>query len=63
MAALPSPCRPSTRPSAADVAVGRKLELDLGAPGPVAVLDGEGRFLALYEQRGPVAAAVAVFTS
>lgn len=48
---------------AAAVAVGRKLALDLGAPGPVAVFDGAGRFLALYEQRGEVAAAVAVFTS
>ena len=57
------PTRTVDEQGAADVAVGRKLELDLGAPGPVAVLDGEGRFLALYEQRGPVAAAVAVFTS
>jgi tRNA pseudouridine55 synthase len=45
----------------ADVRVGRKLELDLGAPGPVAVLSTAGEFLALYEQRGQVAAAVAVF--
>lgn len=46
----------------ADVSVGRRLAVDLGASGPVAVLGPEGAFLALYEQRGPVAAAVAVFT-
>jgi tRNA pseudouridine55 synthase len=40
---------------------GRALELDLGAPGPVAVFAPDGRFLALYEQHGPVARAVAVF--
>jgi tRNA pseudouridine55 synthase len=45
----------------ADVAVGRKLHLDLGASGPVAVLGPAGDFLALYEQRGPVAAPIAVF--
>jgi tRNA pseudouridine55 synthase len=45
----------------ADVRVGRKLELDLGASGPVAVLSPAGEFLALYEQRGRIAAAVAVF--
>lgn len=48
---------------AASVAVGRKLRLDLGATGPVAVFDGAGEFLALYEQRGEAAAPVAVFTS
>ncbi|HEX6248131.1 MAG TPA: tRNA pseudouridine(55) synthase TruB [Nocardioidaceae bacterium] len=48
---------------AASVLVGRKLDVDLGGPGPVAVFDEAGEFLALYEQRGPVAAAVAVFAS
>jgi tRNA pseudouridine55 synthase len=47
---------------ARDVAVGRKLALDLGAPGPVAVFAPDGQFLALYEQRGDSAAPVAVFT-
>jgi tRNA pseudouridine55 synthase len=46
---------------ARDVGFGRRLETDLGAPGPVALLDPDGRLLALYEQRGPVAAPVAVF--
>jgi len=45
----------------ADVRVGRKLELELGAAGPVALLSPAGELLALYEQRGPTAAAVAVF--
>jgi len=47
---------------AADVRVGRRLVLDLGAPGPVALFGPEGEFLALYEQRGDEARAVAVFT-
>jgi tRNA pseudouridine55 synthase len=47
---------------ARDISYGRKLEVDLGAEGPVAVVDESGRFLALYEQRGPLAAAVAVFS-
>lgn len=58
-------CFPSVDLDAAgarDVAVGRKLELDLGAPGPVAVFAPDGVFLALYEQRGASAAPVAVFT-
>ena len=46
---------------ARDVGFGRKLALDLSAPGPVAVFDPDGRFLALYEQRGDLAAPVAVF--
>jgi tRNA pseudouridine55 synthase len=47
---------------AADVRFGRALPgLDLGAPGPVAVFAPSGEFLALYEQRGPDARAVAVF--
>jgi tRNA pseudouridine55 synthase len=47
---------------ARDISFGRKLPVDLGAPGPVAVLDTQGTFLALYEQAGAVAAPVAVFT-
>jgi tRNA pseudouridine55 synthase len=46
---------------ARDVGHGRRLGVDLGAPGPVAVFDPDGSFLALYEQRGEVAAPVAVF--
>ena len=45
-----------------DVRFGRTLGIDLGAEGPVAVLAETGEFLALYEQRGRVAAAIAVFT-
>ncbi|MCB0908795.1 MAG: tRNA pseudouridine(55) synthase TruB, partial [Nocardioidaceae bacterium] len=47
---------------AADVRVGRRLAVDLGASGPVAVFAPDGQFLALYEQRGDEARAVAVFT-
>jgi len=43
------------------VSVGRKLPLDLGTSGPVAVVDGNGSFLALYEQRDATAVPVAVF--
>jgi tRNA pseudouridine55 synthase len=46
---------------ARDVGFGRRLELDLGAEGPVAVFAPDGSFLALYEQRDGVAAPVAVF--
>ncbi len=46
---------------ARDVGYGRRLGVVLGAPGPVAVFDPAGSFLALYEQRGEVAAPVAVF--
>ena len=46
---------------ARDVAFGRHLELALPAEGPVAVFDPDGRFLALYEQDGERAKAVAVF--
>lgn len=59
-------CFPSVDLTQADadaVRVGRKLATDLGATGPVAVFDPAGEFLALYEQRGDVAAAVAVFAS
>jgi tRNA pseudouridine55 synthase len=46
---------------ARDVGYGRKLGATLGGTGAVAVFDPAGRFLALYEQRGEVAAPVAVF--
>jgi tRNA pseudouridine55 synthase len=49
---------------ARDVRVGRRLVLALPpspAGGPVALFDPAGDFLALYEQRGEVAAPVAVF--
>ena len=45
---------------ARDVGYGRRLEAAVGE-GTVAVLGPDGRFLALYEQRGPLAAPVAVF--
>lgn len=57
------PARTLAEADAASVAVGRRLEVDLGTAGPVALFDEAGEFLALYEQQGPVAAAVAVFTS
>lgn len=44
---------------AADVRVGRALDLDLA--GLAAVFSPEGEFLALYEPRGDIAKAVAVF--
>ncbi|MFN8194872.1 MAG: tRNA pseudouridine(55) synthase TruB [Nocardioidaceae bacterium] len=50
-------------PDAASVRVGRRLPLDLGADGPVAVFAPDGEFLALYEQRGAEARPVAVFCS
>ena len=56
------PVRELTEEQAADVRVGRRLEADLGAAGPVAVFAPTGGFLALYEQRGPLALPVAVFT-
>ena len=43
------------------VSHGRPLETEIGAAGPVAVFGPDGRFLALYEQHGPFARAVAVF--
>jgi tRNA pseudouridine55 synthase len=46
---------------ALDVRFGRKLALDLGGDGPHALFAPAGEFLALYEQDGPVARAVAVF--
>lgn len=51
-----------TSEQATDVRFGRVLtSIDLGAPGPVALFDPSGEFLALYEQRGGTARAVAVF--
>ena len=46
---------------ATDVGFGRKLALDLGPRGPVALFAPDGGFLALYEQDGELARAVAVF--
>jgi tRNA pseudouridine55 synthase len=57
------PSRDLDDAEAASVSVGRRLGLDLGVEGPVALFDPAGEFLALYEQRGETAAAVAVFTS
>jgi tRNA pseudouridine55 synthase len=45
---------------ARDVGYGRRLPLRLDRPGPVAVFGPDGRFLALYEQRGELAAPVTV---
>ena len=47
---------------AADVRVGRVLDAALPTTGPVAVFAPDGEFLALYEQAGEQARAVAVFT-
>ncbi|CAN5306796.1 tRNA pseudouridine(55) synthase TruB [soil metagenome] len=47
--------------AARDVGFGRKLGRDLGAEGPVAMFAPDGAFLALYEQRGELAAPIAVF--
>jgi tRNA pseudouridine55 synthase len=47
-----------------DVRFGRALAgLALGSDGPVALFDPAGHFLALYEQRGDDARAIAVFAS
>ncbi|MGH3510087.1 MAG: tRNA pseudouridine(55) synthase TruB [Nocardioidaceae bacterium] len=46
---------------AREVGFGRRLDVTLPQPGPVAVFGPSGEFLALYEQRGTTAAAVAVF--
>ena len=46
---------------ATDVRFGRPVEVDLGHEGPVAVFAPDGQFLALYEQAGACARAVAVF--
>lgn len=51
-----------TQEQADDVRFGRTLtSIDLGAPGPVALFDPVGTFLALYEQRGATARPVSVF--
>ena len=42
---------------------GGSLDVLLGATGPVAVMSPAGSFLALYEQRGPLASPLAVFAS
>ena len=57
------PSRELDHGQTAAVRVGRKLETDLGTEGPVALFDDTGEFLALYEQRGSTAVAVAVFAS
>ncbi|MGI8577334.1 MAG: tRNA pseudouridine(55) synthase TruB [Nocardioidaceae bacterium] len=44
------------------VSNGRALDVTLGVAGPVAVLAPSGEFLALYQQSGTVAKAVAVFS-
>jgi tRNA pseudouridine55 synthase len=46
---------------ATDVRFGRQLPLDLDHVGPVALFAPDGEFLALYEQAGELARAVAVF--
>jgi len=56
------PTYSATPQQAQHVRHGRVLPgADLGAPGPVAVMAPDGDFLALYEQRGADARAVAVF--
>jgi tRNA pseudouridine55 synthase len=55
------PSRDLDEEHAADVGYGRKLALDLGQDGPVALFAPDGGFLALYEQDGDLARAVAVF--
>jgi tRNA pseudouridine55 synthase len=55
------PVRDLDEEQARDVGFGRRLALQLDAPGASAVFDPSGRFLALYEQRGELAAPVAVF--
>jgi tRNA pseudouridine55 synthase len=47
---------------ARDVGFGRRLGVRLDDAGPVAVFAPDGRFLALYQQRGDLAAPVAVLT-
>jgi tRNA pseudouridine55 synthase len=46
---------------AQQVRYGRPLDVRLVEPGPVALFERSGTFLALYQQRGSVAAPVAVF--
>jgi tRNA pseudouridine55 synthase len=54
------PSYPLTPEQAEDVRSGRALQADLGAAGPVAMFAAT-EFLALYDQHGPLAKAVAVF--
>lgn len=66
LAAAAADCFPTYRLSSDEaiaVRYGRALTTDLGAAGPVALLTVDGEFLALYEQHGPLAKAVAVFVS
>ena len=55
------PARELDEAQAVDVGFGRKLPIDLGQPGPVALFGPDGGFLALYAQDGECARAVAVF--
>jgi tRNA pseudouridine55 synthase len=55
------PARDLDETAATDVRFGRALGTELGADGPVALFAPDGEFLALYEQRGAQARAVAVF--
>ncbi len=55
------PSRDLDEEQATDVRFGRKLALDLGQHGPVALFAPDGDFLALYAQEGESARAVAVF--
>jgi tRNA pseudouridine55 synthase len=55
------PTRDLDEEQATDVGFGRKLQLDLGHVGPVALFAPDGGFLALYEQDDELARAVAVF--
>ena len=55
------PARELDEAQATDVSFGRKLPIDLGRAGPVALFGPDGGFLALYAQEGECARAVAVF--
>ncbi len=56
------PVRELSPEQAQAVTFGRPLELDLVEAGPVAVLDENGGFLALYQQRDDLARPLAVFS-
>jgi tRNA pseudouridine55 synthase len=60
-AARSFPVFPAPDDLVAGIRNGRPFTAHLGGSGPVAVLAPDGRFLALYEQHGPVAKPVAVF--
>lgn len=65
LAAAAADCFPTYRvdaDQATAVRHGRALAAELGAPGVVGLFTQDGEFLALYEQHGPLAKAVAVFT-